>query len=163
MTRTYLVATDGTETSKNAEDFVLETLDPEGVELVVTMVIEDLDEDQLEAVKEDVNLETLASKRKKEYESQLRERAERYEQEGFDVRTELRDGDAGEEICRLAEEIDADGIFVGRGGHSRLGEFFYGSVSHYIILNSNRSVIVSPSGAGDDEEETDYRVSRMDR
>lgn len=162
MSQTYLIATDGTETSKNAEDFVLEALEPEGVELVLTTVIEDLDEDQLQAIKEDVNLETLASKRKKEYEAKLQERAERYEREGFDVRTELRQGDPGEEICRLAEEIDADGIFVGRGGHSRLGEFFYGSVSHYLILNADRSVIVSPSGAGDNDEEEDYRVSRMD-
>lgn len=162
MTQTYLVATDGTETSKNAEDYVIETLEPGNVKLVVTTIIEDLDEDQLEAVKEDVNLETLASKRKKEREAMLRERADRYEEAGFEVDTKLGQGDAGKALCELAREIDADGIFMGRGGHSRLGELFYGSVSHYVLLNADCSVIVTPSDNGKTDEE-EYRVSRMDK
>lgn len=165
MNRTYILATDGTETSKKAENFVIETLDSESTELLLVTVVEDIDEEQLEAVKEDINLETLGSRRKKEAERMLQQKVDRYEEAGFSVSTEVCLGEPGEEICTLAEDVDADGIFMGRGEHSKLGQFFYGSVSHYVLLNAGTTVIVSPSSATEDTDESDvdYRASRMDR
>jgi nucleotide-binding universal stress UspA family protein len=67
----------------------------------------------------------------------------------------------------LAHRTDADGIFMGRGEHSKLGQLFYGSVSHYVLLNAKTSVIISPSGSGESNDQSDsdvdYRASRMDK
>lgn len=165
MERTYVLATDGTETSERSEDYVLETLDPEETELLLVTALEDIDEDQLDAVESDVNLETLDSKREKEAEAMLQEKANRYESAGFTVSWEVLHGDAGEEICSIARNVGAHGIFMGRGEHSKLGQLFYGSVSHYVLLNAPTSVIITPSADSETETESDveYRASRMDK
>lgn len=165
MSRTFIVATDGSETSEQSEQYVLETLDPDDTTLVLVTAIEDIDEDQLDAVKNDINLETIDSRREKKANAMLSEKANRYESEGFAVRTEVRHGNPGEEICALARDIEVDGIFMGRGNHSKLGELFYGSVSHYVLLNSETTVIITPSSRSgeDDRADVEYRASRIDK
>lgn len=162
MTQKYLVATDGTSVSEGSEEYAGEILDPEETQLLLVTVLEDVDEEQLQASREDINLETLDSRRQKEANNMLESRAESYREEGFDVVTEVLHGDPGEEICRFAQERDVRGIFLGRGKKGQLGEWFYGSVSHYVLLNADRSVIVTPS-SDEEEDEPDYRVSRMDK
>ena len=162
MTQKYLLATDGTPVSDEAERYAKQLLDPDHAELLLATVLEDVDEEQLQASKEDINLETLDSRRQKEASNMLESRAESYREKGFDVRTEVLHGQPGEELCKLGREENVRGIFLGRGKKGQLGEWFYGSVSHYVLLNADRSVIVTPSST-EETEEPDYRTSRMDK
>ena len=53
--------------------------------------------------------------------------------------TQLR-GNPGQEICKLAQEWNADLIVMGRRGHSILSEIVLGSVSSYVIHHAHCSV-----------------------
>ncbi|MGK7918884.1 MAG: universal stress protein [Trichodesmium sp.] len=55
--------------------------------------------------------------------------------------TQLR-GNPGREICKLAQQWDANLIVMGRRGHSVFSELFLGSVSNYVIHRAHCSVHV---------------------
>ncbi|WP_017305681.1 universal stress protein [Spirulina subsalsa] len=55
---------------------------------------------------------------------------------------EIKQGDAGFWIRKVAETWQADLIVIGRQGHSTLTEFFLGSVSNYVIHHAPCSVLV---------------------
>lgn len=58
------------------------------------------------------------------------------------VETIQQSGSPGRVICRLAEELDADLILIGRRGHSGLSELLIGSVSNYVVHHGKCSVMV---------------------
>ncbi len=51
-------------------------------------------------------------------------------------------GEAGQEICALAQRWQADLIVVGRRGRHGLSEFLLGSVSNYVIHHAHCCVLV---------------------
>lgn len=61
-------------------------------------------------------------------------------QTSFDVRM----GKAGDRICEIAEEINADLIVVGRRDRSGLEEFLLGSVSNHVVHNAPCPVLLIP-------------------
>lgn len=50
-------------------------------------------------------------------------------------------GDAGRNICTLAQTWEADLIIIGRRGLSRISELFLGSVSNYVLHHAPCSVL----------------------
>lgn len=62
------------------------------------------------------------------------------EQTSFDVRA----GKAGNLICQVAREIDADLIVVGRRDRSGIEEFLLGSVSNHVVHNAPCAVLLIP-------------------
>lgn len=145
MTQNYLLATDGSETSKGSEEYVSRILDPEKATIHLVYVVELFDKDKISEISLSFDVDELQRRHEEKAREILDPRAERLEELGFDVKTEIIHGQPGPEICRRAEELDVDGIFIGRGRHSQLGEIFYGSVSHYVILKAKTSVIITPT------------------
>jgi nucleotide-binding universal stress UspA family protein len=64
---------------------------------------------------------------------------------GVDYRTTIRDGRAASVINHVANEVDADLILVGRRGRGGVAELLLGSVSHELVLHSQRPVLVISS------------------
>ena len=60
--------------------------------------------------------------------------------------TRMEDGRAASVISRVADEINADIIVVGRRGRGGVAELLLGSVSHELVLQSKRPVLVISSG-----------------
>jgi nucleotide-binding universal stress UspA family protein len=60
---------------------------------------------------------------------------------GVPLQAVLREGDAWEEIQRLADEIDADAIVVGTHGRHGLARALLGSVAEHVMRTSHRPVI----------------------
>ncbi len=147
----YVLATDGTETSRGSEDYVSEILDPDNAVIHVINVIDSFDEEKLSEISFSIDMEELRKRHEEKAEKILEPVGERLKKSGFKVNTEFVHGNPGKVICRRAEELGADGIFMGRGRHSRLGEMFYGSVSHYVVLNANTSVTLTPINQTEDQ------------
>jgi nucleotide-binding universal stress UspA family protein len=80
---------------------------------------------------------------------------------GARVETRLADGDAAEEILRVAEEIRCDLIVVGTEGRSGLGRLLLGSVAEAVlrkarcpVLTVKSPVAAQPDGPGKTDRET---------
>jgi nucleotide-binding universal stress UspA family protein len=70
------------------------------------------------------------------------EASERLSRDGVDHSVYIRQGDPGDEIIKLAEEIKADLIIVGSRGLSKLKRIFLGSVSQKVVSRSRVPVLV---------------------
>jgi nucleotide-binding universal stress UspA family protein len=64
---------------------------------------------------------------------------------GVRFRTVMEDGRPASVIAAVADRVEADLLVVGRRGLGGVGEFLLGSVSHELVLNSKRPVLlISP-------------------
>lgn len=61
---------------------------------------------------------------------------------GVQYRTLLANGRAASVIGRVADEVDAEIVLVGRRGRGGVAELLLGSVSHELVLHSKRPVLV---------------------
>jgi nucleotide-binding universal stress UspA family protein len=64
------------------------------------------------------------------------------EERGMDARTKLLAGDPARQIVAYADEIDADLIVVGSRGLGTIGGALLGSVSHKLLHDATRPVMV---------------------
>jgi nucleotide-binding universal stress UspA family protein len=64
------------------------------------------------------------------------------EERGIEARTKLLAGDPAHEIVAYADEIDADLIVVGSRGLGKIGSALLGSVSHKLLHEAKRPVMV---------------------
>jgi nucleotide-binding universal stress UspA family protein len=55
------------------------------------------------------------------------------------------DGSPAESLMRLADQVDADLLVVGRRGHGGFTELLLGSVPHHLTHHCGRPVLVVPS------------------
>jgi nucleotide-binding universal stress UspA family protein len=67
---------------------------------------------------------------------------------GIPYQTRMEDGRAASVINRVADEVNADVIVVGRRGRGGVAELVLGSVSHELVLLSKRPVLVISSRPG---------------
>ena len=72
--------------------------------------------------------------------------AARAEERGVLVRAELLQGDAGQEIVRLADAVDADLIVMGSSGRRTMAGVLRGSVSQAVLHGTKRSVLIARNG-----------------
>jgi nucleotide-binding universal stress UspA family protein len=104
----------------------------------------DLATDRLNMSGEDVLPTELEVRLKKNSEDILAATLKQIEGvEGIQTRSLL--GHPSDAICDVAEEIGADLIVVGSGGHSKLHKLFLGSVSNQIVSHSPCDVLVVKS------------------
>ena len=64
---------------------------------------------------------------------------------GVAFRTRLLEGEAGETLMRVADDVDAAVIVVGRRGRGGLKEMVLGSVPHRLSHHATRPVVVVPT------------------
>jgi nucleotide-binding universal stress UspA family protein len=67
--------------------------------------------------------------------------AQRRRPGGVPLEAVLREGDAWEEIQRLADEMDADVIVIGTHGRHGLARALLGSVAEHVVRTAHRPVI----------------------
>jgi len=72
----------------------------------------------------------------------LQEYCQAAEQQGVKASFEVIQGVAGDQVCDLAQEWQADLIIVGRHGRTGLTEFLLGSVSNHVLHHAHCSVLV---------------------
>jgi nucleotide-binding universal stress UspA family protein len=70
--------------------------------------------------------------------------ANRFSEAGFKVDVLIRLGDAGPQICSVADENHLDCVVLGRKGHGSVRERLLGSVSHYVIHHAVCPVTLVP-------------------
>ncbi|MGM0380426.1 MAG: universal stress protein [bacterium] len=126
----YLLATDDSDPSHRALDYMKKILSPDEDEVIVLSVVEEVSGDIYNEEVNPVNIQIKLSEKAEETTSSA---AEKLEEAGFTVSTEVLTGVPGEEICELAREQEVDGIYMGRRGRGAVGEFLLGSVSNYVL------------------------------
>ena len=67
---------------------------------------------------------------------------------GVRYRTVMEDGPAAAVIARVADDENADVIVMGRRGRGGIAELVLGSVSHALVLQSRRPVLIISSPPG---------------
>jgi nucleotide-binding universal stress UspA family protein len=125
----YLLAVDGSDASRQAENVLVDYLESDAPELLVVNVIEQEPNPMADPEsKADMQTELID-----QAESLLEGVESRLEGKGFDVETSVEHGHPGTIICQRAEEQDVEGIFMGRRGLGAAGELLMGSVSQHVI------------------------------
>ncbi len=141
MSRTILLAVDGSESSEEAITYVQNASNPERHEIIITTIISEppayLEEE-----------EGLSKSRAEEYSEASRDYVEdvqsKLESEGFTCSVRVRNGHPGEEICNLADEERVDEIAMGRRGLGAVDELLLGSVSQFVLHRAPCPVILVP-------------------
>jgi nucleotide-binding universal stress UspA family protein len=64
------------------------------------------------------------------------------EEKGVTITTHMRQGHAGNEIVKAAEELKVDLVVVGSHGRSEVDRLLLGSVSSFVVSNSRMHVLV---------------------
>jgi nucleotide-binding universal stress UspA family protein len=134
-----LIATDGSDESRQAVDFGLELAEEQGARVVLVHVARAVDVlpttgfGMTGAVPHDLT----------DYDwSPLSEARALADERGIDVRTHMLRGEPVDEIVAYADTIDADLIVVGSRGHGTLASALLGSVSRGVLHEARRPVLV---------------------
>ncbi len=137
-----VVALDGSEYSKRALRFAVETLDKNKWELHLLHVIPTADILGIESVAPPALVAELMQQLEENAKQILEEGKKVAEEAGFKVETVIRKGHPGKEIVRYAEEIDADLIVTGTRGLSGIKALILGSVARYVSDHAHCPVLV---------------------
>ncbi len=129
-----LLATDGSPTSRVAEDLLLALALPSGtaVRVMVATAARDWDVSEYLQLTETTWGEHVAAGA-----------IERLGERGLTISREISDGDPAHEILRAADSFDADLIVVGSKGRSGLAGWLLGSVARNVVRHSRRPVVVA--------------------
>lgn len=128
MFETIVLATDGSASAERAVTLALDFAETFDADLHVCYVVEDREDAERPH-------EALRSEGEKTLEA-IEGRAQ-------NVTTELREGDATEEICAYAEEIDSDLIVTGTRGRHGEHAFLLGSVAESVVRESPAPVLTA--------------------
>lgn len=150
MSRTFLLATDGSDPARQAERYASDLFDPDEDRILVVSVIEELSVYALSAG-DAIDISEIQTEMAERADSVADEAADRLEETGFRVETQVESGHPGRVICQLAEDHEVEGIVMGRRGRGTLGELLLGSISHYVIHHASRPVIIVPRQESESE------------
>ena len=127
--KNLLLATDGKPHSAKAINFAMEMAKLTSSKLFIMYVVSPKNEsDRSEAIKDGMAI--------------LQDLKRRGSELGIDVTTLLEGGSPYQTIVSTAERIKAGAIVVGTSGKSVLDRVLIGSVSEFVVRNSNCTVVV---------------------
>lgn len=136
--RKFLIATDGSRAAQEAIRAGLELAAEQDAEVTILHVAP-TDELWPTAAYAEYRAEDLPPPGEDE---SLRDAKAIAEEHEIDVSFELTFGDPVAEICRIADDLDADLVIVGSRGLSIFGQALLGSVSKGVLANTRRPVLV---------------------
>lgn len=132
MSAKFIVGYDGSEASRRALNFAVGRVKLQGGTVVLVHVLEWSPYSFLSASE----LEERHKRRREEMEraetALVMPVLEKVRAEGVDVESKIRYGHIAETICKIAEEMSAVQIVIGRNGHTRLGSRIFGSVAGHL-------------------------------
>ncbi len=134
-----LIATDGSEYTKNSIDYGIDLAKNMGAKLHVIYVI---DTAAFASIPMDAAWESMYSLLKQEGEDATKYVADKAEPEGLEVVTVTVEGHPAEEIIKYAEKNSISLIVMGTLGKSGLDRFLLGSVAEKVVRTSKIPVLV---------------------
>ena len=134
-----LIATDGSEYTKNSIDYGIDLAKNTQAKLHVLYVI---DTAAFASIPMDAAWESMYELLKQEGDEATRYAAEKAEAEGLEVEKLTVEGHPAEEIIKYAEKNSMDLIVMGTLGKSGLDRFLLGSVAEKVVRASKIPVLV---------------------
>lgn len=139
MFHTILVAIDGSEVSKQSLNTAIDESKVWKADLHAVYVIET---GMLSSIPIDNTLEVIYSLMENEGAHTMDECRETATRAGVELTTHIKQGHAGNEILKLAEEIKADCIILGSHGKSEIDRLLLGSVTSHVVRHSPITTLV---------------------
>jgi nucleotide-binding universal stress UspA family protein len=137
--RKILIATDGSDSAREAVEFGLELAAEQGAVPVFVHVAPAVDVLPTSGF----GVTAAAPHELTDYDwSSLQDARAVAEEHGLEARTEMLRGETVDEIVAYADTIDADLIVVGSRGHGTLASALLGSVSRGVLHEARRPVLV---------------------
>ena len=136
---TILIATDGSPEAREAVDYGLELAAGEGAAVVLLQVIPPIDWSQLERGAVIRPIPEEIDRRRSIAQEEAARLAESY---GIAIAAEVLAGDPADEIVAYADNHDVDLIVVGSRGRGTVASTLLGSVSHAVLQEARRPVLV---------------------
>jgi nucleotide-binding universal stress UspA family protein len=134
-----LVAIDGSAMSERALESALDEARVWKAALHVVYVVET---GLFSSLPMDNTWEVMLSMLEKEGHTALNNAKSKAEAKGVSVNIHLKQGHAGSEIVKTAENTGADLVVVGSHGKSNVDRLLLGSVSGYVVSNCGNAVLV---------------------
>ncbi len=136
-----LFATDGSEPSRAAMDFLLSLgFDPEDSFVILHVLKEFVLPDTIDPNRDFRKAGKAAAKKL------VADVAERFRQAGLEAADVVREGDPAREITEAIVELGADLAVMGHKGHTGLSRFLLGSVSNHVLRHGGSSVLIVRDG-----------------
>jgi len=134
-----LIATDGSEYTKNAVDYGIDIAKSTGAKLFAIYVV---DTAAFASIPMDAAWESMYELLKQEGDLAVKYVAERAEAEGLKVEGNLIEGHPADEIIKYSEKNSISLIVMGTLGKSGLDRFLLGSVAEKVVRNSKIPILV---------------------
>ncbi len=153
-----LIAADGSEHSHDVVRMLKRLNFPARSEIVLLNVLEDFKAFAYgEHIRDHVH-EILRNQRREQAGNLLEELESGLRENGFQLRTEIREGHVATQIIQLAEQEGSDLVVVGSRGHSAVERFLLGSTSEAVLNRAPCSVLISRPGDESREEQDEGKL-----
>ena len=139
MFKTILVAMDGSKASEKALEAAINESKIRDSNLNAVYIIET---GGFKSIPTDSAMELLYSRLETVGREAFSEGEKVAKEQNVELKTHIKQGHAGEEIIKMAEEINADLIVMGSTGKSDIDRLILGSVTEFVIRNSKVSTMV---------------------
>lgn len=134
-----LIATDGSEYTKNAIDYGIDLAKSTGAKLFVIYVV---DTAAFASIPMDAAWESMYELLNQEGNQAIKYVVEKAEAEGLEIEGKLIEGHPADEIIKSSESNSVSLIVMGTLGKSGLDRFLLGSVAEKVVRNSKIPVLV---------------------